>query len=62
MGLARLLFTITLAGSTSVQAATVTSAQSSTGTLTAGATVRSYMQLDGPGVETWRFEGWRARG
>ena len=57
MRLARLLFTITLAGSTSVQAATVTSAQSSTGTLTAGATVRSYMQLDGPGVETWRFEG-----
>ena len=41
----------------SVQAAAVTPAQSGTGTLTPGETVRSHMQLDGPGVETWRFAG-----
>ena len=49
----RFLFTITLAGLT----ATVTSAQPATPSLTVGQTAIGHLLLDGPGVDTWKFEG-----
>ena len=50
---ARFLFTIALAGLT----ATAVSAQPVTRSLTVGQTVIGHLLLDGPGVETWAFEG-----
>ena len=53
MGFPRFLFTIALAGLT----ATAVSAQPATRNLTVGQTAIGHLLPDGPGVETWAFEG-----